>query len=153
MKNIHLNNKKTASGTGMLMALLTVLALGMLVVFYLFLPTDNLVLHISLWVFLVLVLLVFNLGGFCYVDLSTENASLDIKYYNLFPFGRKYKRILLPLTKIETLKITSGLGTIGRKLVVVAKNNGQAAKYPKVGLAACDTAYIIELKALVDKLK
>lgn len=144
----NVSNKKQVKSIGMVLGLIflvTIVALGL---YYFYLDDLGIYTGIVLWCCLALVLALFKWGGFCYVEVSVEKGNLDVKYYDLFPVGRKYKRILVPVNKISQLKIARGLFAIGRRLMITRKSRGQQINYPAVGLAAFNRDQINQLEKL-----
>ncbi len=91
---------------------------------------------LPLWVGLIFVLLVYRYGGFEYVSFEFNDDDIDIKYYRLFPFGRKYNRIIIPYELLGDFKIQKGIGTVFSSLILYQNRAGAMAQYPPIGLAA-----------------
>ncbi len=148
--DIQFNNKKQVGSWSLYLALLVLIALGAISVNYLLFDVRNQILDIALWGFLVLSVVLFYFGGFNYVDLALSAEKVDIKYYNLFPFGRQYNRILVPTDKIKKIKMNRGLGVIGRKLAIEGIIQGRHALFPSVGLAACTKQQLQQIQLFID---
>jgi hypothetical protein len=91
---------------------------------------------IPLWAVLIGILLTYRYGGFEYVSFDFNDDDIDIKYYRLFPFGRKYNRIIIPNELLGDFKIQKGIGTIFSSLILYQNRGGAMAQYPPVGMAA-----------------
>lgn len=144
------NNKNQVGPWGLFLTFLFILALGLLGGYYLMVDVRKQSLELASWGFFLLSGLLFYFGGFCYVDMDLSPQKIDIKFYKLFPLGRQYKRILIPVEKVNKIKLVKGLGPIGRKLVIRGAIKGQQALFPAVGLAACNVKQIKELTLFID---
>ncbi len=84
--------------------------------------------------------LFFYFGGFNYIRIEVEkNKDLVIKYYNLFPVGRKFKAFKIPLQNFHHHEIIYGPGGFTSELILFQRMQGGIAKYPPVGLSAAGT--------------
>lgn len=146
---VKFNNKKQVSPWGLFLSFLFMVSLALLGSYYIFLETRIQPLEVGLWLFFLASVILFYFGGFCYVDVDLSLQKIDVKYYKLFPFGRQYKRILLPLDKIKSIKIGKGIGPIGRRFIINGVVKGKLALYPSVGLAACSAKQVKELEAFI----
>ncbi|MCU4175699.1 hypothetical protein [Carboxylicivirga sp. N1Y90] len=151
--NLQFNNKKQVSPVGLLLSFIFLSAVVCIGLYYLILDERIQSLEIGAWIYLLLSGLVFYFGGFCYVEVEASEQRIDVKYYNLFPFGRQYKRILLPVDKIKKIKLAKGIGPIGRRLVISGVVNGRLALFPSVGLGACNAQQIDKLNAYIKSIK
>ncbi len=105
---------------------------------------------LPLWIGLSIVLLVYRYGGFEYVSFDFTDDEIDIKYYRLFPFDRKYNRIVIPNELLGDFKIQKGIGNIFSTLIIYQNRGGAIAQYPPIGMAA--TSKSMRSK-LIKKLK
>jgi len=148
----NVNNKKQVKSTGLVLGFLLLVVTAALGGYY-FLREQQLIgLEVTLWLSFVLVGVLFKWGGFCYVEVAIEKNNLDVKYYDLFPIGRKYERILIPTKKIGQAKIAPGIFSIGRRLIITRKSKGQQINYPAVGLAAYNKEQVDKLAKLLNQL-
>nr|WP_321405548.1 hypothetical protein [uncultured Carboxylicivirga sp.] len=147
---IKFNNKKQVGLRGMILALMVLIALGLVAGNYLIIEPRNITLELILWGVLLVAIAVYYFGGFYYVDVELTAEKIDIKFYRLFPFGRQYKRILIPVEKVKKIKLSKGLGGLGRSLKIEGSIQGRHAIFPSVGIAACDKTQINELKKYID---
>ncbi len=85
--HVQFNNKKQVSTWGLFLTLLFLIALGLLGGYYLIMEDRQQSVELALWGFLLLSVLVFYFGGFCYVEVDLSEQKLDVKYYRLFPIG------------------------------------------------------------------
>lgn len=149
----NVNNKKQVKSTGLILGFMLLVVTAALAGYY-FLREQQLIgLEVTLWLSFALVGVLFRWGGFCYVEVAIENNNLDVKYYNLFPIGRKYERILIPTKRISQAKIAPGIFSIGRRLILTRKSKGQQINYPAVGLAAFNKEQVGKLVKLLNQLK
>jgi len=123
------------------------LAVAGLASFYLWFSHLGKAIEVALWLYFIFISTFFYFGGFCYVEVELNAARIDIKYYNLFPFWRQYKRIMLPVEKVKSLRVRSGLRFVGVGLEISARVKGRLATYPSVGLSACSRQQVKELKS------
>jgi hypothetical protein len=96
-----------------------------------------------LWISLAVACLVgltalfFYLGGYYFYQIEVKNnKELLIKYYNLFPAGRKFKAFQIPLKQFHHHTIRRRLGGLTSWLILYQKMQGGVAKYPPLGLSA-----------------
>lgn len=150
---VKFNNKKQVSGWGVFLTLLALLAVGMLGSYYLLVDNRIQSVELGLWAFFLIVAVLYSFGGFAYVDMDLNDQKVDIKFYKLLPIGRQYKRIMLPVNKVKSIKVKNGLGVIGRRLDVTGRLKGREALFPSVGLAACNKGQIQQLKKYTELLK
>lgn len=120
--------------------------------YYLSYQGHNKMLEMGIWLVLIVVVVLYYIGGYCYVDVEITKAKVDIKFYNLFPFWREYRRIVLPIEKLKYIKVRSGLGFIGASLLVCGRIKGRLAMFPTVGLSACSQQQINELKKYANEI-
>jgi len=148
----NVNNRKQVKSTGLILGFMLLVVTAALGGYYFLREQQLLSLEVTLWLSFVLVAVVFKWGGFCYVEIAIEKNNLDVKYYNLFPIGRKYERILIPTKKISQVKIAPGFFSIGRRLILTRKSKGQQINYPAVGLAALNKEQVGKLEKLLNQL-
>ena len=145
----NVNNKKQVKSKGMFLGFLFLVVVVALGLYYFYLENRGSYLGLVLWACFGGVIALFKWGGFCYVEVMIEKGNLDVKYYGLFPIGRKYKRILIPTKKISQVKIAPGIFSIGRRLIIIRKSKGQLINYPAVGLAAFNQGQVKKLEQLL----
>ncbi|GEM_PF-4085349 len=90
----------------------------------------------SIWGVLLITVFVYRYGGFEYVSFTFNNSEVDIKYYRLFPFNRKFNRIVIPNEMLGDFKIQKGFGSIFSFLIIYQNRGGAMAQYPPIGMAA-----------------
>ena len=151
--NVKFSNKNRVKPIGLLLSFLLMLAVAGLACFYLWFSHLSKSGEAALWLYFIFISVFFYFGGFCYVEVDLSPARLDVKYYNLFPFWRQYKRILLPADKLKFLKVRGGLGFAGAGLLICGRIKGRLATYPTVGLSACSRKQINELKMFAVELQ
>ena len=149
---VKFNNKKQVSGWGLFLTLLALVAMGMLGSYYLFVDNRIQSIELSLWAFFIVIALLYTYGGFAYLDVDLTEEKVDVKFYKLIPIGRAYKRIMLPVNKIQSIKVANGIGVIGRRLVVTGRLKGRTALFPSVGLAACNKEQVEQLRKYTELL-
>ena len=152
MARNNVNNKNQVKSTGLILGFLLLVVTAALGGYYFLREQQLISLEVTLWLCFVLVGVLFKWGGFCYVEVAIEKNNLDVKYYDLFPIGRKYKRILIPTKKISQAKIAPGFFSIGRRLILTRKSKGQQINYPAVGLAAYNKEQVDKLGKLLNQL-
>ncbi|RCW36664.1 hypothetical protein [Marinilabilia salmonicolor] len=147
------NQKESARAlmifSGIWAGLVIVFALSFFELFY-----SPMWLRIGLAVVIGLIALFFYIGGYCYVHVEVENnANLMVKYYNLFPVGRKFKAFRIPLQNFHHHEIRFGAAGMVSKLVLFQRMQGGVAKYPPVGLSAMGKTGREKLSAFLRKLE
>lgn len=101
-----------------------------------------------------LVALFFYLGGYYFVQIEVKNnKDLMIKYYNLFPAGRKFKAFQIPLNQFHHHEITYKTGGTTCWLELFQRMQGGIAKYPAVGLSAVNNEGRKEISKFLKKLE
>ena len=97
-----------------------------------------------------LTILVFRFGGFHYISTSLANQEIEIKFYNIFPYGRKFRMIKTSAKQLQRIVIRKGFLGIGRGMILYQQTGNQVAKYPFIGLSALNendrTRILIHLK-------
>jgi len=149
---LKIDNKEKAKRVSTLLRVLVMVAIVPIGLNYLWVETTDKMVEMAMWLFLIIVIVLYYLGGYCYVEVEGNERLLDIKYYNLFPFWREYKRIVLPIERIKYVKVSKGLGFIGAGLQVCGRVKGRMAIFPSVGLSACDKTMVNELKNYVSEV-
>ncbi len=98
--------------------------------------------------------LFFYVGGYNYVRIEVDkNKDLMVKYYNLFPVGRKFKAFKIPLKNFHHHEIVYDLGGLTSKLILFQRMQGGIAKYPPVGLSAAGKDGRKEIREFLSKLE
>jgi hypothetical protein len=133
---MHIDNKRQATQINIIFSLIIITIFVILGAHYLLgTVTDENMIY-SLWSALIVILLLFRYGGFEFVMVDFNEDEIDIKYYRIFPFGRKYNRIVIPNELLGYFKIQKGIGPLFSSLILFQNRNGEMAQYPPVGLAA-----------------
>lgn len=143
---VKFDNKKRAKEVSTVLRIIVMLAIVPIGVNYLWIETTDKMIEMVMWLFLIVIIALYYMGGFCYIELEATAAKLDVKYYNLFPFWREYKRIVIPVERIRYVKVRKGLGSFGAGLLICGRIKGRIAMFPTVGLSACGQKQIQELK-------
>jgi hypothetical protein len=149
-----ISNQKQSSRSllifsGTWMVLVIILALAFLEVF-----ESPLWVRLGLVIVTGLVPLYFYLGGFYYISVEVEsNRNLMVKYYNLFPVGRRFQAFRIPLKQLDHHEIQTKAGGLLRQLVFFQKMQGGIAKYPPLGLSAVDFQGRKEINDFLKKLE
>ncbi|TRX70855.1 hypothetical protein [Carboxylicivirga sp. M1479] len=143
---IRFDNKKRAKSISNVLSLVVMLVILAIGLNYLWFETTDKAIEVSLWLALVVIIVLYYIGGFCYVEFMGNDSKLEVKYYNLFPFWREYKRIVLPIERLKSMKVRAGLGILGRGLSIYGRISGRLAMFPTVGLSALSKSQLDELK-------
>lgn len=152
MMKLKFDNKEKAKRLSTVLRILVLLAIVPIGINYLWLETSDKMIEMLIWLFLILVIVLYYLGGFCYVEVEGNERLLDVKYYNLFPFWREYKRIVLPHERIKYVKVRRGIGVLGSGLIICGRVKGRIAMFPTVGLSACNKKDIELLKSYANQI-
>jgi hypothetical protein len=81
--------------------------------------------------------LFFRMGGYYFIQVEVkEDKELMVKYYNLFPAGRKFRAFKIPLQQLHHHEIEYKTGSLTSWLILYQKMQGGIAKFPPVGLSA-----------------
>jgi hypothetical protein len=107
----------------------------------------------SIWGVLLITVFVYRYGGFEYVSFTFNDTEVDIKYYRLFPFNRKFNRIVIPNEMLGDFKIHKGIGVIFSALILYQNRGGAMAQYPPIGIAATSKSMRDKLMKKLNDLK
>ncbi len=131
----HMNNRKTA-GAIQLTLTFTVIILSAVFICSLTVDALNYIwLHWTSGLLSLISVIYFIFGGFYYLEIEISEDSLEIKYYNTFPFSRSFKMFRIPIHSFVKYEI-SGNKYFKRKLFLFQITAGQLAKYPPVYITA-----------------
>ncbi|MCT4587961.1 MAG: hypothetical protein N4A71_09080 [Carboxylicivirga sp.] len=133
---LKFNNKEKAKRLSTVLRIIVMLAIVPIGVNYLWIETTDKMMEMLIWLFLIVIVVLYYIGGFCYVEVEASERLLDVKYYNLFPFWREYKRVVLPAERIKYVKVRKGLGVFGSGLIICGRVKGRIAMFPTIGLSA-----------------
>jgi hypothetical protein len=133
---MQIDNKKQVGLLSLLFPLSIVALFIALAMFYFsdFITSKDVA--IGLWIILAIVVILYRFAGFEFVSITFQDNKIDLKYYRLFPAGRKYNRVLIPFDALGKYEIQNGFGGLFSKLILYQKTKGTLAKYPGVGIAA-----------------
>ncbi len=123
----------------MIFSLIVIVLLVVLTAHYIMGAVEDENMIYSLWMLLVVVLLLFRYGGFEYVSVDFSNDEIDIKYYRLFPFNRKFNRIVISDDLLGDFKIQKGIGPLFSAMILFQNRSGAMAQYPPIGMAAVNS--------------
>ena len=142
-------NNKTASGRISTIFSITWLMIAIIIAFSLFFDFGfGYMIPIVLGVLLILLILFYVIGGFCYIEVEVKNSSLYIKYYNLFPIRRKYEMCQIPLNHLSDIKVKKY--ALSSFLHIYEKTKKGVARYPSIGISAMS---ISQRKQMITYLK
>jgi len=143
---MQIDNKESISMINIHFSIMIISMLTVLVVNYVtdLLSYSNETVY-SIWGVLLITVFVYRYGGFEYVSFTFNDTEVDIKYYRLFPFNRKFNRIVIPNEMLGDFKIQKGIGNIFSTLILFQNRGGAMAQYPPIGMAATS-------KSMRDKL-
>jgi len=145
---MHIDNKKQVTHINMIFSLKIIIVLIILGAHYLTgIVKDDDVVYL-LWTVLAGLVVVFRYGGFEFVMVDFNEDEIDIKYYRIFPFGRKYNRVIIPNEMLGYFKIQKGFGPLFSTLILFQNRSGEMAQYPPIGMAAVNAEM---QKALLDQ--
>ncbi len=133
---MHIDNKKQATHINVVFSLIIITLFVILGAHYLMGTVSDENIIYTLWTVLIFVLLLFRYGGYEFVMVDFNDDEIDIKYYRIFPVGRKYNRVVIPNDLLGFYKIQKGIGPVFSSLVLFQNRGGEMAQYPPIGLAA-----------------
>ena len=133
---MHIDNKKQATSVNVIFSLIIISLFMILGAHYLMgtIRDENII--YMLWTGLIIVILLFRYGGYEFVMVDFNEDEIDIKYYRIFPVGRKYNRVVIPNDLLGFYKIQKGIGPVFSNLILFQNRAGEMAQYPPIGLAA-----------------
>ncbi len=133
---MKLSNQKEASSIGLFYSGAIILIAILLMTAYF----GNIILLLNytplLWSTLVVLMLLYRFAGYHYMSIEISNREADIKYYRIFPIGRKYKRIKIKGEQLHRIKVNNGILGIGANLKLDVNTSKGRARYPFIGLSA-----------------
>ena len=136
MKNLKLDNTKTGRRIGFVF---TVLILFFVAMLFVGISSDNnysLMIQVISGVLVVMMSILFKFGGFDYLLIQKEEDDIEIKFYSVFPYGRKFRMIKINRLQVDKIEITNGFLGLNKSLTIYQKKKDGSAKYPKVCLSA-----------------
>ncbi len=144
-----ITNKKESSRSLMIFSLSwMILIVTFAITFFISGPLPSWV-RPTLIIALVLVVIIFYTGGFFYLRAEKKEDVLEIKYYNLFPVGRMFQAMQVPLKQFHHYEIKNSFGGWFKWLVIFQEMRGGVAKFPNVGLSAVSRSTLKELEELL----
>ena len=81
-------------------------------------------------------ILIYRFGGYHFINASFSENAVEIKFYNLFPYGRKFRMIKIIPSQIKQIRILKGFMGIGRGVILYQNTGKSVAKYPYIGLSS-----------------
>ncbi len=148
-----MNNKKGTSKLASFFGISCMIVLG-LIVYSLFPQTEmDPIIKIALWLLLAILLVVFGYGGYYYIEIASTKGNLQIRYFNLFPVGRKYKALQMPLERYSHYEIKKPLGVLFSFLYIYENTARGLARYQPIGLSALKREEKENLKNILDQIK
>ncbi|GAF03586.1 hypothetical protein [Saccharicrinis fermentans] len=147
-----MNNKKTASNIQMIFTFLVVLLIAL---FLCSLTVELLTYAWLQWIsgiVMIGAIVTFMSGGYFYCEMNTSGDDVEVKFYNVFPFGREYKMFRIPIAALVKYEI-KGNRFYRRKLVLFQTSSGQLTRYPPIFIAAFSKQDMRDFKLYYDALK
>lgn len=134
---MQIDNKESISLINIHFSIIIIAILSALIVNYVtdLLSYSNETVY-SIWGVLLIVVFFYRYGGFEFVSFDFKDDEVDIKFYRLFPFNRKFNRIVIPNEFLGDFKIHKGVGNIFSSLIIYQNRGGAMAQYPPIGMAA-----------------
>ncbi len=102
---------------------------------------------------IILTVLLFRFGGFHYILANISENTLEIKFYNIFPYKRKFRLIKISAAHIHKIKIRKGIWGIGKGLILFQNTGKTIAKYPFIGLSALNAENYNKILLHINKKK
>ena len=134
---MQIDNKESISLINIHFSIIIIAILSALIVNYVtdLLTYSNETVY-SMWGVLLITVFLYRYGGFEFVSFVFKDDEVDIKFYRLFPFNRKFNRIVIPNEFLGDFKIQKGVGNIFSSLIIYQNRGGAMAQYPPIGMAA-----------------
>jgi len=149
---MRIDNKKQVAHINIIFSLIIITILLILGSHYLLGTFTDEDMIFSLWTALIVVVLLFRYGGFEFVMIDFGEDEIDIKYYRIFPFGRKFNRIVIPNELLGYFKIQKGIGPLFSSLILFQNRRGEMAQYPPIGMAAVNNEMQKKLLEQLNKI-
>lgn len=148
-----MNNKKTASTFIRIFGISWLASLAILVYTFLSRTAVSQNFQILMLVVVVLLPVIFAKGGFYYIEIANSKGNLLIRYFNLFPIGRKYKALQIPLERYSHYEIKGSMGVLFSFLYVYEDTARGLARYQPIGLTALRSEEKENLRNILDQIK
>ncbi len=133
---MKLTNQKEATTIGLIFSGGVILTAILLMTVY-FGALESLQSTIPLlWSLLIVLILLYRFAGYHFMNIEINNHEADIKYYRIFPIGRKYKRVKIKGQQLHNVKVHNGILGIGANLQLDVNTSKGRARYPFIGLGA-----------------
>lgn len=136
MNNTIVNNKSKGRVVGFWFSMSIIAILGVLVALFVFEIESSLDIKIGVAVLGVAVVSLFKFGGFDYLIVELKDKTVEVKFYSVFPYGRKFRMIRINEKQISKVEFVNGFLGVGNKMLIYQDKKGQLEKYPNVYLSA-----------------
>ena len=148
-----MNNKPTAARHIRVFAISWLAAMALLVASLVWRDNTPLITQLILAAAVVGIALIFGLGCFYYLEISSDKEAFTIKYFNLFPMGREYKAMRLPFSRYRKHEVSTKWGGLFHYLSLYEETGHGVARYPALGLTALSAAEREEIIRFFKKME
>jgi len=148
-----MNNKKTSGTVIQIFSFSWLLSLALLTLSLVFDIGIHPVFQYLLGALIVAIAIVFAMGGFHYVEIETDSDLLRVKYFNLFPIGRDYKRLQVQWSRYHGHELRRSFLGMVTFLHLYEQTARGVARYPAFGLSAMKKSEREAIVQFFEKLK
>ena len=132
-----MNNKKTAQIALAILGLSWLILFSVLTSSFFFDFEYIIIFQVSIGFLLIILTVIFSCGGYNYLEIKTEDKlNLTVKYYNLFPVGRKFKVLKISVNRIEKFEVKQYFFRMLSFIVIYELSRKGMSRYPKIGISA-----------------
>ncbi len=147
-----MNNRKTAGSIQLLLTFVSLLSLASFICSQVISVMMTPEIQWSTGILTIVVFYYFMTGGFYYLELDKVDDSLEVKFYNSFPFNRSFKMYKIPISSFIKYD-TSGNKFYKKKLYLYQMSASQLAKYPPIYISALSKKDELNMSTFFKQLK
>ncbi len=148
-----MNNKITAKKYIQVFAISWLLSLAMFVLSVVLKYDIPVAAQIALGALVVLIAVFFASGGYHYIEIESEKDLFRIKYFNLFPMGREYKSVQIPLSRYRKHEVKRSFNGLFHHLYLFEQTRGGLARYPSIGFSALNASEREKILTFLKKME
>lgn len=87
-----------------------------------------------------------------YINFSTDNNKVTLKYFSLRPFHKQRKSIEFPGSNLAKFEINNSFFGLKHNLILYQRMQGKLAKYPPVSLSGLNNDELENLRKMLNQL-
>lgn len=146
--NVLINNIQSGKRIGFVFTILILLVIGVLISVIFSDYVHNLLVGTIAGGLLIILFIIYKYAGFYYLIVEQRGNLMELKYYQVFPYGRKFKMIQVQKDQLRRVDFEDGFLGLGRCMILFQMKKGGVAKYPKIWLSALNKKELTQIKEL-----